>query len=85
MVFGLLSQVVIARFRLNRQLVKLGLNMEGTESRLSRMLDVLLLRTSLILWRLIHAIITLVVWQHFFYIKFRQQEANVPSGAPMKA
>ena len=81
-VFALLTQVITSRFRLNRQLVELGIKMEGKKSRLGHMLDRLSLRFSLILWRLMHAILTLVCWQHFFYIKFRQQEANVPDGAP---
>ena len=82
LMFSLLTQVVTARFRLNRRLLEFGLKVEGAKSWLGRMLDVMSLRFSLILWRLAHAILTLVVWQHFFYIKWRQQEANVPDGAP---
>ena len=28
-----------------------------------------------------HALATLIIWQHFFYVKYRVQEAKVPDGA----
>lgn len=38
-------------------------------------------KRQMVLLAIAHAIATLVVWQHFFYIKFAVQEANVPVGA----
>ena len=35
-----------------------------------------------LVFRAIHLLVTLVIWQHFFYMKFRQKEAGVPAGAP---
>lgn len=31
---------------------------------------------------LLHLVATLVIWQHFFLVKFRQQQDDVPAGAP---
>ena len=28
-----------------------------------------------------HALATLVIWQHFFYVKYRVKEAEVPDGS----
>ena len=28
-----------------------------------------------------HALATLVIWQHFFYVKYRMKEAEVPDGS----
>jgi len=36
----------------------------------------------LVLFRLSHLFLSLVVWQHFFYNKWKRQEGAVPEGAP---
>ena len=79
LLFWLSVQVTICRIRLNRQLVALG---DTESSHRHRWSDLLSLRARWIIFRFFHVVITLVVWQHFFYIKFRQQEKGVPDAAP---
>ena len=40
------------------------------------------LKFNVLLFRLVHILITLVIWQHHFYLKFRLQESTVPKAAP---
>jgi ferredoxin-NADP reductase len=77
--FMLSVQTTLARLRFNRLLVNLGLSLDSHRHNWS---DVLALRLNLVVFRVLHLVLTLVVWQHFFYIKFRQQEASVPDAAP---
>ena len=84
---GLFGQLALGKLSLCRYLA----SSEGYESfrsktRGSWLLNKLVGQTmyekrQMVLLAIAHAIATLVVWQHFFYIKFAVQEANVPVGA----
>ena len=82
--FVTLTRVAMLRQKLSREMIRSA--MQGTSfltPSLSRRLNsILTIRFRIILFRLVHFAITLVVYQHFFYIKFRQREGKVPLLAP---
>jgi len=81
------AQVALGKLTLCRYLASSeGHKSINTNSRGSRLMSRLLVQTmyekrQMVLLAIAHAIATLVVWQHFFYIKFLVQEAKVPVGA----
>ena len=40
------------------------------------------LRFNVLLFRALHIMVTIVIWQHHFYLKYRLQEGAVPKAAP---
>ena len=82
--FVTLTRVAMLRQKLSREMIRSA--MQGTSfltPSLSRRLNsILTIRFRIILFRLVHFAITLVVYRHFFYIKFRQREGKVPLLAP---
>ena len=81
------AQVALGKLTLCRYLASSeGHKSINANSRGSRLMSRLLVQTmyekrQMVLLAIAHAIATLVVWQHFFYIKFLVQEAKVPVGA----
>ena len=79
-------EAALQRQRLTRHLTEIAKERLGKRTALRKTWDRITtffsLRSKLALFRVLHVVITLVIWQHFFYIKFRRQEAGVPGGAP---
>ena len=84
LLWNLAIDVLRSRLQLNKELVALGSEQRNARvaGGISLIKSRLMMRLSLYLFRVLHLVLTAVVWQHFFYIKFKQQEAAVPDEAP---
>ena len=75
------AQAVLLRRSLNRQMTELAKEQSaGDTSGLSAFIASFALKYNVRLFRMVHFLITIVVWQHFFQNKFHQQMAAVPTG-----
>ena len=83
-IWWVVINVILLRHRINQALL------EAARSRpqsclarcSSRWLTFISLNISVVTFRCMHALLSLVVFQHFFFIKWRQQEDAVPPNAP---
>lgn len=75
---------MIFRRRVTRSLLSAATERlsEFKEGCFTRMHRRFVLDYNLLLFRTVHILITIIIWQHFFLTKFKQKEKGVPEGAP---